>query len=98
MLKRNKWVSYFQVFISKKTATVVSEHFSVIETDVKHQVMERENFDVDYKLLEMGEPKETRFVLGKVIMDTMNNGVLQDQNVEVFKVVKHRPSLSKLFT
>ncbi|KAJ8625669.1 hypothetical protein MRB53_034199 [Persea americana] len=73
------------VFISKKTATVVSEHFSVIEADVKHQVVERENFDVDYKLLERGEPNETRFVLGKVIMDTMNNGVLQDQNVEVVK-------------
>lgn len=94
MLKCNKWVSYFQVFISKKTATVVSEHFSVIEADF----VERENFDVDYKLLEMGEPKETRFVLGKVIMDMMNNGVLQDQNAEVVKVVKHRPSLSKLFT
>lgn len=88
---------YFQVFIPKKMGKVVSELFGVIKDDVSHHDMERENFDVDYRLLGMGEPKETRFVLGKVIMSTMKGGVLQEQNMGVVKVVNHSPSLSNLF-
>uniref|UniRef100_A0A5B6ZQ61 Polynucleotide adenylyltransferase n=1 Tax=Davidia involucrata TaxID=16924 RepID=A0A5B6ZQ61_DAVIN len=71
------------VFVPKKTGNFVAQLFSVLVHNVESFKRERKSFEIDYHLLGKGNLTETRFVLGKVIMDTMSNGI-----VPASKVVK----------
>ncbi|KAI3898918.1 hypothetical protein MKW92_049374 [Papaver armeniacum] len=67
------------VFISKAVGQNVGELFRVLEQNLEKYANERKSFEIDYGLLAMGNIKETRFLLGKVIMDAMSSGVFPKQ-------------------
>ncbi|KAA8532059.1 hypothetical protein F0562_006799 [Nyssa sinensis] len=71
------------VFVSKNMGKCVAELFSVLVHDVESFKKGRKCFEIDFHLLGKGNLTETRFVLGKVIMDTMSSGV-----VPAIKVLK----------
>ncbi|XP_002521705.2 uncharacterized protein LOC8268760 [Ricinus communis] len=88
------------VFVSKKIANDVAQLFNVLVDDVESYKTERESFMIDYYLLGKGNQHETRFVLGKVILETLSGGLTK--GVEVAedgpKVIeeKHDSKLSDL--
>ncbi|CAO2831282.1 unnamed protein product [Amaranthus hypochondriacus] len=61
--------------ITKKASREVAEIFSVLVDDIKSLNMERIDYKIDYELLKKGAITETRFVLGKIIMDTMGDEI-----------------------
>uniref|UniRef100_A0A2P2JDC7 Uncharacterized protein MANES_01G154100 n=1 Tax=Rhizophora mucronata TaxID=61149 RepID=A0A2P2JDC7_RHIMU len=65
------------VFVPKKTAQTVAELFNVLVIDIESYDYGRENFTIDYALLGLGHLHETRFVLGKVILDTLGMGTVE---------------------
>lgn len=73
----------FQVFIPKKIARDVAELFQLLVKKIGSYEQRREHFDIDYHLLGKGYLWETRFVLGKVILETMGCATLQrgEENV-----------------
>ncbi|KAL6011930.1 hypothetical protein ACLOJK_002396 [Asimina triloba] len=75
------------VIIPPKMGKTVAELFDILENDIKSYNSERESFDIDYRQLGKADQRETRFVLGKIIMDTMSCGMKEE----------HRPQLAKLF-
>ncbi|XP_008789358.2 poly(A) polymerase I-like [Phoenix dactylifera] len=86
------------VFVSEKMGKSVAELFDVLGNDITSHDKKRETRDINYELLKRGDLGETRFVLGKVIMDTMNCQLtlLQSQNVAPAK--KSYVPLSSLFS
>ncbi|PIA46798.1 hypothetical protein AQUCO_01500383v1 [Aquilegia coerulea] len=76
------------VYISNNKARVVYQLFKVLLNDIKSYKNNRKSYEINYELLKMGNCDETRFVLGKTIMDTMSSGVVQDKQVEL----RHLPS------
>ncbi|XP_004232557.1 uncharacterized protein [Solanum lycopersicum] len=72
------------VFVSKNMRKVVEVIFDVLTEDVRSLKTRRNSFEIDYTLLGKGQTRETRFVLGKVILDTIAPGV-----VPVSEVIKH---------
>ncbi|KAF5195617.1 Poly a polymerase, partial [Thalictrum thalictroides] len=75
------------VYISNQKGRVVYELFKVLLNTESYE-KNRKSYEINYKLLKTGNCNETRFVLGKIIMDTMSSGVVQDQQVELH----HLPS------
>ncbi|KAI3938171.1 hypothetical protein MKW98_018727 [Papaver atlanticum] len=73
------------VFISKAVGQNVGELFRVLEQNLETYANERKSFEIDYGLLAMGNIKETRFMLGKVIMDAMSSGVFPKQQEVVIQ-------------
>ncbi|KAI8536838.1 hypothetical protein RHMOL_Rhmol10G0287200 [Rhododendron molle] len=72
------------VFVPYKTAKDTARLFSVLVHDVEHYDSGRNSFNIDYELLRKGDEQETRFVLGRIVMDTMSSGVVQESKfVEV---------------
>lgn len=65
------------VFISKNAGNEVVQIFNVLVDDITSLSNERNSSSIDYKLLGKGDIRETRFALGKVIMDTMRSGIIQ---------------------
>ncbi|KAK9285251.1 hypothetical protein L1049_024440 [Liquidambar formosana] len=65
------------VFVSKKTGKDVDQIFKFLTNDIESFEEGRGSFKIKYHLLGKGDLRETRFVLGKVIMDTMSSGVVQ---------------------
>ncbi|XP_021727545.1 uncharacterized protein LOC110694689 [Chenopodium quinoa] len=63
------------VFISKKAGKAATAIFDVLEGNIKYLKKKRHCYGIDYELLGKGDIAETRFVLGKVIMDTMRGGI-----------------------
>ncbi|CAK9164937.1 unnamed protein product [Ilex paraguariensis] len=55
----------------------VAELFHVLVDDVESFKKERHSFKINYSLLGKGNLCETRFVIGKIIMDTMGCGGVQ---------------------
>lgn len=73
-----------QVFVPHKTAKDTARLFSVLVHDVEHYDSVRNSFNIDYELLRKGDEQEMRFVLGRIVMDTMSSGVVQESKfVEV---------------
>lgn len=66
-----------QVFVRKKTAEHVAHIFNVLVKGIESYEEGRESLEIDYYLLGKGDLREIRFVLGKVIMDTMSSGLVQ---------------------
>uniref|UniRef100_A0A7C9EV59 Polynucleotide adenylyltransferase n=1 Tax=Opuntia streptacantha TaxID=393608 RepID=A0A7C9EV59_OPUST len=65
------------VFVSRHAGKEVAQIFDVLVSDIKSLSNERCYSGVNYKLLGKGNIEETRFVLGKVIMDTMRGEITE---------------------
>lgn len=72
------------VFVSPQVGIRLHKLFNVLATDIRSYDMERKTSTIDYNLLKNGGLSETRFVLGKVIMDTMEgeHALTREQNLE----------------
>ncbi|XP_024186191.1 uncharacterized protein LOC112190917 isoform X1 [Rosa chinensis] len=67
------------VFVPKKTAQGVAEIFRVLADDIKSYNRERKSYEIDYPVLRKGFLHETRFVLGKIILETMSSSILKGE-------------------
>ncbi|ONK62415.1 uncharacterized protein A4U43_C07F3630 [Asparagus officinalis] len=70
------------IFVPERAARNVLRVFDGLESDIHCYAKERSSFCINYDLLKRGDPDETRFVLGKVIFDTLNSerALQEDQN------------------
>ncbi|XWS42224.1 hypothetical protein CRYUN_Cryun17cG0149700 [Craigia yunnanensis] len=68
------------VFVPKKTAKDTAKIFDLMVEDIKSYIngRRRESPEINYHLLGKGDPCETRYVLGKIILETMKAGPLGD--------------------
>ncbi|XP_017969912.1 PREDICTED: uncharacterized protein LOC18610659 isoform X2 [Theobroma cacao] len=66
------------VFVPKKTARDAAKIFDLMVDDIESFVngRQRESPGINYHLLGKGDPRETRYVLGKIILETMKDGRL----------------------
>lgn len=64
---------FSQVFIPKRKGRDVAEGFARL-SDVESYESKKEGFSIDYLSLGKGNPCEVRFVLGKIILDTITEG------------------------
>lgn len=85
------------VFVSEKMGKSVAKLFDVLGKDITSCDKKRETCDINFELLKRGDPRETRFVLGKVIMDTMNCELTHLQSQNVAPAEKSLVPLSALF-
>ncbi|KAM0949738.1 putative polynucleotide adenylyltransferase [Dioscorea sansibarensis] len=83
------------ILVSEKMGKNVAKLFDNLEKDIKSCVKERQKYDIDYELLKKGNHDETRFVLGKIIMDTMRAKFAHESGDIITE--KKGPLLSKLF-
>ena len=72
-------LSDFQVFVSARMGRAVGEIFNIPRDDL-HETNGRKTRDIDYALLKKGNSDEVRFVLGKIIIDTMSSGGMTTQD------------------
>ncbi|PHU26847.1 hypothetical protein BC332_05179 [Capsicum chinense] len=76
------------VFVSKNMRKGVAVIFDVLIEDVRSLQTSRNSFEMDYTLLGKGQTRETRFVLGRVILDTIAPGVIPGSEVIKHTLVK----------
>ncbi|XP_038904059.1 uncharacterized protein LOC120090455 [Benincasa hispida] len=70
------------VLVSNKTSKDVANIFEALVNDVESYKNKRQGFDIDYQLLGKGTLSESRYVLGKVILETLKDAILQgDGNI-----------------
>lgn len=67
--------------VSKKLAQEVAAVFYVLVNDVESYRSEKDNFEINHNLLGMGHKSEIRFVVGKVILETMSNAIVREREV-----------------
>ncbi|KAL3723638.1 hypothetical protein ACJRO7_035757 [Eucalyptus globulus] len=67
------------VLIQEQVANNVREIFQVLVNDVEFYNDGRECFEINYELLGKGFLRETRHVLGTIILNTMSGGVVQQE-------------------
>ncbi|KAI4331361.1 hypothetical protein MLD38_029552 [Melastoma candidum] len=79
MLKYPNVPSSGVVIIPWKVARDVGEIFRPLASDVESFKSKREGFEIDYQFLKRGFLSETRFALGKIILDTMSDAALQGE-------------------
>ncbi|KAK1440520.1 hypothetical protein QVD17_06348 [Tagetes erecta] len=63
------------VFVSKNTAHGTAQLFHVLSHEVETYSKGRSSFEMNHQLLGKGDPSETRFALGKIILNTMGCGI-----------------------
>ena len=63
----------------KNIGKVVCKIFEVLVNDIKSYRSERQSFEINYGKLAMGDLSEARFVLGKIVLDTVNSGIIADK-------------------
>ncbi|VVA10028.1 PREDICTED: poly(A) polymerase [Prunus dulcis] len=68
------------VFVPKKMAEEVAEIFKGL-VNIKSYNKGRKSLQIDYHSLGKGYLSEVRFVIGKVILETMNSGILQGKEL-----------------
>ncbi|KAG1355352.1 poly(A) polymerase I-like [Cocos nucifera] len=85
------------VFVSEKMGKSVAKLFDVLGKDITSCDKKREKCDINFELLKRGDLRETRFVLGKVILDTMNCELTHLQSQNVAPTEKSLVPLSALF-
>ncbi|CAN6485065.1 unnamed protein product [Victoria cruziana] len=71
------------VVVSLRTGRCVSELLNIFQNGIDGIQEKRDRFEVDYKLLACGDKAEVRFVLGRIIMQTMDNAILQNQKLQI---------------
>lgn len=67
------------MLIQEQVANNVREIFQVLVNDVESYNDGRECFEINYELLGKGFLRETRHVLGTIILNTMSGGVVQQE-------------------
>ncbi|XVF59888.1 hypothetical protein PTKIN_Ptkin07bG0312100 [Pterospermum kingtungense] len=74
------------VFVPKKTAKGAAKMFDLMVEDIESFLNGRwrKSPEINYRLLGKGEPCETRYVLGKIILQTMKAGPLGDETEIAF--------------
>lgn len=77
-----------QVFVGKKTGYDVVQLFEVLVNDIESYDNRRESFVINYSLLGKGNLHETRFVLGKVILETLSGELVGGA-----EIVKEEPEV-----
>ncbi|MCE3217205.1 hypothetical protein HAX54_011037 [Datura stramonium] len=77
------------VFVSNKMGRTVELMFDILVKDVTSLKTRKNIYRIDYDSLGKGDMNETRFLLGKVILDTVVPTVTAD--VKVIKEEKHIP-------
>lgn len=85
------------VFVSEKMGRRVAKLFDVLGKDIKSYNKKRETYDINYGLLKAGDPDETRFVLGKVILDSVLGELPHVQRQSVARAERSHVPLSALF-
>jgi hypothetical protein len=60
------------VFVSKNERSRLLRLFEGLDSDLMLYDQRKRMYGIDYELLKDGDPYGVRFVLGKVIMDTMS--------------------------
>lgn len=83
--------------MSDKMGKSVSKLFDGLETDITSYGKKRETYDINYALLKKGDPDETRFAMGKIIMDTMNDGLSNRETRSGISTQRGHVPLSSLF-
>lgn len=83
------------ILVSEKMGKNVAKLFDNLEKDIKSCDKERQKYNIDYEPLKKGNHVETRFVLGKIIMDTMRTKITCEPG-DIITETKG-PVLSKLF-
>ncbi|RRT52374.1 hypothetical protein BHE74_00051232 [Ensete ventricosum] len=87
------------LLVSERMGSNVSNLFKILESNIESYDNSRKTSEVNYQLLKKGDPDETRFMLGKIIMETMNSesecSHEQNQNLPITQ--KSNPKLSALF-
>ncbi|KAK3148466.1 hypothetical protein QOZ80_3BG0295430 [Eleusine coracana subsp. coracana] len=94
------------VFISKNERSRLLKLFDGLDSDLASYDQRKRMYEIDYELLKDGDPSEVRYVLGKVIMDTMSAELRCESTVDAAVTLKpaakgldegsHHP-LSRLF-
>lgn len=69
------------VFVSRKMGNDTANLFSSLVNDVRCYQKGRVKFHINYELLRRGNLRETRLVFGKIIMDTLSSGIVQESKV-----------------
>ncbi|CAD5164159.1 unnamed protein product [Musa acuminata subsp. malaccensis] len=87
------------VLVSEKMGSNVSKLFKILESDIESYDNGRKTCEINYQLLKKGDPDETRFMLGKIIMETMNSESESphDQSQNLPTTQKSHHKLSALF-
>jgi len=68
------------IFVSEKAGRNAAKIFDVLERGIISYSKERDTLRVNYELLKGGDQDETRFVLGKIIFDTLNSELACQEN------------------
>ncbi|KAK7253019.1 hypothetical protein RIF29_37389 [Crotalaria pallida] len=69
------------VFVPRKTGEHVSEVFKVLDNKIKFYRSERKSSKINYNMLGKGHLPETRYVFGKIVLETMNSGIVGDREI-----------------
>lgn len=87
------------VFVPQKTGKKICELFDVMNVCGDHGDKRAQRRRINYELLKKGDLNETRFVLGKIIMDTMKGGLISepDHSFAAPELNNKRTQLSRLF-
>ncbi|KAK7309404.1 hypothetical protein RJT34_06102 [Clitoria ternatea] len=65
------------VFVPRKTGKLVSAIFKMLANDAElYKSERRKNSKINYDRLRRGDLSETRFVLGKIVLETMSSGIV----------------------
>ncbi|KAK3150386.1 hypothetical protein QOZ80_3AG0232520 [Eleusine coracana subsp. coracana] len=76
------------VFISKNERSRLLKLFDGLDSDLASYDQRKIMYEIDYELLKDGDPSEVRYVLGKVIMDTMSAELRCESTVDAAITVK----------
>ncbi|GMH24537.1 hypothetical protein Nepgr_026380 [Nepenthes gracilis] len=64
------------VLVSQKAGSYAAQIFDrLAANDLEERKRERKSYEINYNLLGKGDMHETRFVLGKIIIDTLSSGI-----------------------
>lgn len=88
---------FLQAFISKKVGEDSGEIFKFSKDDVESYDITRVEKKINYAALRKGSLRETRFVIGKIIFETMKGGIVREsQNKEVIDDVSKEKEMYDL--
>ncbi|KAE9606594.1 hypothetical protein Lal_00025749 [Lupinus albus] len=74
------------VFVPRKAGKHVSELFKVLVNGIQFYRSERKSSKINYNMLGKGHLPEARYVFGKIVLETMNSGIVGD--VKDFEAAK----------
>ncbi|MED6109410.1 hypothetical protein PIB30_033284 [Stylosanthes scabra] len=67
------------VLVSTKTGHIVADIFRALVNDVQLYRSKRKGSTIKYDMLSQGSIEETRYVLGKIVLNTMISGIVENK-------------------